>query len=162
MLILFIDDSSFVLSCWWMWVLGLSDMIIGLVPTWSDVSAGHAFLTSRSNVSVGRTILTSKSDMLKKTYMEARPTTSMKKGWLCRTSYDEKNWDITPFAWDSKSSDDDDDPVTKTCANVLCQENTFLVKRECWCICNFGMHSLMYFIYCIWLVPMFLLGDSVM
>ena len=26
--------------------------------------------------------------------MEARPTTSMKKGWLCRTSYDEKNQEI--------------------------------------------------------------------
>ena len=24
-----------------------------------------------------------------KTYLVARPTTSMKKGWLCRTSYDE-------------------------------------------------------------------------
>ena len=34
--------------------------------------------------------------MLKKTYMEARPTTSMKKGWLCRTSYDEKNQEIAP------------------------------------------------------------------
>ena len=41
-----------------------------------------------------------------KTYMEANPTTSMKKGWLCRTSYDEKNWEIAPF-WDST---DDDDP----------------------------------------------------
>ena len=30
-----------------------------------------------------------------KTYMEARPTTRMKKGWLCRTSCDEKNHDTT-------------------------------------------------------------------
>ena len=29
-----------------------------------------------------------------KTYLEARPTTSMKKGWFCRTSYDEKNQEI--------------------------------------------------------------------
>ena len=28
----------------------------------------------------------------------------------------------------------------------LCQENAFLVKRECWCICNFGMYSLVYFL----------------
>ena len=28
--------------------------------------------------------------------MEARPTTSMRKGWLCRTSYDEKNHEIAP------------------------------------------------------------------
>ena len=31
-----------------------------------------------------------------KTYMEARPTTIMKKGWLYRTSYDEKNQEIAP------------------------------------------------------------------
>ena len=45
------------------------------------------------------------------TYMEARPTTSIKKGWLCRTSYDEKNWEIAPVDQDSRSNDDDDDPV---------------------------------------------------
>ena len=38
--------------------------------------------------------------------MKARPTTNMKKGWLCRTSYDKKNQEIAPF-WDST---DDDDP----------------------------------------------------
>ena len=32
-----------------------------------------------------------------KTYMEARPTTNMKKGWLCRTSCDEKNEEIAPL-----------------------------------------------------------------
>ena len=46
-----------------------------------------------------------------KTYMEARPTISMKKGWLYRTSYDEKNEAIAPFDRDSGSSDDDDDLV---------------------------------------------------
>ena len=49
--------------------------------------------------------------MLKKTYIEARPTTSMKKGWICRTLCDEKNEEIAPFDSDSGSSDDDDDPV---------------------------------------------------
>ena len=29
-----------------------------------------------------------------KTYMMDRPTTSMKEGWLCRTSYDKKNHEI--------------------------------------------------------------------
>ena len=43
--------------------------------------------------------------------MEDRPTTSMKKGWLCKTSYDEKNWEIEPVDWDGGSSDDDDDLV---------------------------------------------------
>ena len=141
----------------------------------------------------------------RKTYMEVRPTTNMKKGWLCRTSRDEKNHDITPVMmihqwlsrssddidpvmmiqqWWSRSSDDpnlvmmsndDPDPMMKmtwrwrwpeykddlkmkmnwrqrwidddpddteknTCVDKLCQENTFLVKRECWCICNFGMY----------------------
>ena len=37
----------------------------------------------------------------------------------------------------------------------LCQKNTFLVKRECWCICNFRMYSYMYFMYC---NPMFIPG----
>ena len=46
-----------------------------------------------------------------KTYMESRPTTSMKKGWLCRTSRDKKNEEIAPFDEDSGSSDDDDDPM---------------------------------------------------
>ena len=128
-----------------------------------------------------------------KTYMDARPTTSMKNGWLCRTSCDEKNWEIAPvmmtqwwsrssddldlvmmirIKWWSRSSDDldldedeikmkmtwiwrwqevdddSDDIEKKTCANKLCQENTFLVKRECWCNCNFGMYSLVFLIYC--------------
>ena len=30
----------------------------------------------------------------------------------------------------------------------LCRENTFLVKRECWCNYNFGMYSLVFLIYC--------------
>ena len=43
--------------------------------------------------------------------MEARPTTNMKKGWICRNSSDEKNEEIAPFDLDSGSSDDNDDPV---------------------------------------------------
>ena len=152
----------------------------------------------------------------------------MKKGWLCRTSYDEivhtwwwpveiqiELWSI--FSYDdserSRSSDDPDPVVmiqiewwsrsssvmmiqiewwSRSCDDVLwwsrsrdddlkmnmtwrqrrlddrddlkmnmiqwyreedqcwklCRKNTFLVKRECWCICNFGMYSYMYFIYC--------------
>ena len=42
------------------------------------------------------------------TYMEARNTTNMKKGWLCRTSYEEKNQEIAPVDRDGRSSDDDD------------------------------------------------------
>ena len=40
-----------------------------------------------------------------KTYMTGMPTTNMKKGWLCRTSYDKKNQEIAPF-WDSTNDDD--------------------------------------------------------
>ena len=29
----------------------------------------------------------------------------------------------------------------------LCRNNTFLVKRECWCICNFRMYPYMYLMY---------------
>ena len=36
-----------------------------------------------------------------------------------------------------------------------CRKNTFLVKRECWCICNFGMYSSMYLMHC---NPMFIPG----
>ena len=176
--------------------------------------------------------------------MEARHTTNMKKGWICRTSCDEKNHEIAPvmiqiqwwhpvmiqiewwsisssddpyqemiqiqssdvdpdremiqiqwwcsmmieIEWWSRSSDDvpwwsrsrdDPDPVKMTwrwrwfedsedsrcrwsswykeeyqCWK-LCRKNTFLVKRECWCICNFGMYSSMYLMYC---NPMFILG----
>ena len=73
--------------------------------------------------------------MLKKTYMEARPTTNMRKGWLCRNSCDEKNQEIAPMMmiqqrwsrsrddpdpkmfhiqWWSRSYDDDPDPVKMT------------------------------------------------
>ena len=157
----------------------------------------------------------------------------MKKGWLCRTSYDEivytwwwpeeiqielwyrssyddsersrssddpdpavviqiKWWSrsspvmLIQIGWWSRSSDailwwsksrddpdpddlktkmtwwrwleDEDDPVDaekKTSAEKLCRKNTFLVKRECWCICNFGMYSSMYLMYC---NPMFIPG----
>ena len=40
-----------------------------------------------------------------------------------------------------------------------CQKNTFLVKRECWCICNFEMYSSMYLMYC---NPMFFWDVSIM
>ena len=46
-----------------------------------------------------------------KTYMEASLKTNMKKGWLYRTSCDNKNEEIAPFDRDSGSTDDDDDPV---------------------------------------------------
>ena len=48
-----------------------------------------------------------------------------------------------------EDEDDSDDPVDaekKTSAEKLCRKNTFLVKRECWCVCNFRMYSSMYFI----------------
>ena len=49
-----------------------------------------------------------------KTYMEARPTTSMKEGWIYRTSYDEKNREIAPVMMIQQrcsKSRDDPDPV---------------------------------------------------
>ena len=167
--------------------------------------------------------------------MEARPTTIMKKGFLCRTCYDEKNHEIAPvmiqiewwsrssdddlavmiqiqwwwsssddldpvmiiqqwwsrssddldlvmmiqIQWWSRSSDDDldqdeddlkmkmtwrwrgldndpNDTEKKTCVDKLCRENTFLVKRECWCNCNFRMYSLVYLMYC---TPIFIPGS---
>ena len=125
--------------------------------------------------------------------MMAMPTTSMKKGWIFRTSYDEKNHEIAPvmiqIEWWSRSSDDldpvmmfyddlapimkmtwrwrwledEDDLKTRWSSWYreeeqcwkLCRKNTFLVKRECCFICNFGMYSSMYLMYC---NPMFILG----
>ena len=46
----------------------------------SDVSAGHSDLESDIRAT--------------KDLQGGRPTTSMKKGWLCRTSCDEKNHEI--------------------------------------------------------------------
>ena len=44
-----------------------------------------------------------------KTYMMGRPTTSMKKGWLYRTSCDKKNHEIAPVMIQIESGDDDPD-----------------------------------------------------
>ena len=49
-------------------------MVLDVFLSWSDISVGSAILT----------------------YMEARPTTSMKMGWLYRTLYDEKHHEIAP------------------------------------------------------------------
>ena len=57
-----------------------------------------AFLTSRLDVSAGQAILMSRSDIRATKYLQGgRPTTNMKKGWLCRTSYDKKNHEIAPM-----------------------------------------------------------------
>ena len=149
--------------------------------------------------------------------MVARPTTSMKKGWLCRTSYHEKNHEIAPvmmiqiewwsrssddpylvmmFQWWSRSSDDismtiqiewwsksndeydlkmnitwrwrwleDEDDENSMMTQMIqrrrlvlinCSREYLLVKRECWCICNFGMYSPIYLMYC---TPMFIPGS---
>ena len=56
-------------------------------------------------------------------------------------------------------NDDPDDTKKMTCADTFCRENTFPVKRECWCNCNFRMYSLVFLIYC---NSMFILGCIVM
>ena len=48
---------------------------------------------SRSNVSAGHSNL-GLDIRATKDLQGGRPTTSMRKGWLCRTSYDEKNHEI--------------------------------------------------------------------
>ena len=49
---------------------------------------------SRSNVSAGHSDL-GLDIRATKDLQGGRPTNSMKNGWLCRTSYDEKNHEIT-------------------------------------------------------------------
>ena len=89
--------------------------------------------------------------------------------WWSRLSDDLDLVMIIHVKWWSKSSDEDkfkmkmtwiwigrDDLVNKekkTSVDKLCRENIFLVKRECWCICNFGMYSPIYLMCC---TPMFI------
>ena len=57
----------------------------------------------------------------------------------------------TKMTWRWRWLKDEDVPVDaekNTSDEKLCRKNTFLVKRECWCICNFGMYSSMYLMYC--------------
>ena len=58
-------------------------MVLDVFLSWSDVSVGHSDLGSDISV---------EEDL-----QEARPTTSMKKGWVYRSSYDEKNHEIAPL-----------------------------------------------------------------
>ena len=97
---------------------------------------------------------------------------SMMIQWWSRSSDD---LDLMTWRW-RWLDDDPDDTEKKTCADKLCRECTFLVKRECWCICNFWMYSLVYLMYCTPMfilesvcnvieschAPMFLLGYSIM
>ena len=76
--------------------------------------------------------------------------------------YDDPDWEMIQIQWWRWLEHEDDlktnmiqwykeeDQCWK-----LCRKNTFLVKRECWCICNFGMYSSMYLMYC---TPMFIPG----
>ena len=82
----------------------------------------------------------------------------MKMTWRWRWLDDEDDLKVNiTWIWRWRWIDDDpDDTEKKTCAYKLCRENTFLVKRECWCICNFRMYSLVYLKYC---TLMFILGS---
>ena len=56
---------------------------------------------------------------------------------------------IMKMTWRWRRPDDDQKYIEKkTCADKLCRENTFLVKRECWCNYNFGMYSSIFLMYC--------------
>ena len=69
----------------------------------------------------------------------------MKKNWRIRWLEDSK---MKMTRWSSWCREEDQ-------CWKLCRKNTFLVKRECWCNCNFGMYSSMYLMSC---NPMFILG----
>ena len=66
--------------------------------------------------------------------------------WWWSRSRDDLKMKMT---WRWRWLKDEDVPVDaekKTSVEKLFRKNTFLVKRECWCICNFGMYSSIYFI----------------
>ena len=79
----------------------------------------------------------------------------MKMTWIWRWLEDEDNLKMK-MTWRWRRWDDPVNTEKKTSADKLCWENTFLVKRECWCICKFGIYSLVYFIYC---TPVFIPGS---
>ena len=62
----------------------------------------------------------------------------MKMNWRWRWPEDEHDLNMQMTRW-SKEEDQ---------GWKLCQENTFLVKRECWWNCNFGIYSLVFLMYC--------------
>ena len=70
-------------------------------------------------------------------------------------------WSRSRWRWIEDEDDEDSMMIQmiqrrRLVLSKLCWENTFLVKRECWCICNFGMYSLVYLMYC---TSMFILGS---
>ena len=76
-------------------------------------------------------------------------------GWRWLEDEGDLNIEMT-WRWRWWRLDNDpDDTEKKTYANKLCRENTFLVKRERWCNCNFRMYSLVFLMYC---NPMFISG----
>ena len=85
------------LPCWKMWVLGLFDVIVVYYMIRCECWACPSDEQVRCKCWV-------------KTYMMGRATTSMKKGWLCRTSSDENNHEIAPvkiqYWWSSRDDPD--------------------------------------------------------
>ena len=72
----------------------------------------------------------------------------MKKTWRRWWLEYEEDLKMNMKRWSSRCREEDQ-------CWKLCQKNTFLVKREYWCNCNFGMYSPMYLVSC---TPMFILG----
>ena len=83
--------------------------------------------------------------------------------WWSRSSDDDPDQVMIHIQWWNMTwrwrwwelNDDPDDTEKKTYVDKLCWENTFLVKMECWCNCNFRMYSSIYLMY---YTPMFILG----
>ena len=139
-----------------------SDVSVGHPDLGSDIRAtkdlqGHRPTTSMKNGWICRNSCDKKNHEIAHMMMTQ---------WWFRSSYD---WDLVMMSsrW-SRSSDDPDlavmiqiqwcwpsDDLDQVMIQIqwwwsryrkedqwwkLCQENTFLVKRECWCNCNFGMY----------------------
>ena len=73
----------------------------------------------------------------------------MKKTWRWWWLEDEEDLNMKMMIWSSWYREE------YQCWK-LCRKNTFLVKRECWCICNLGMYSLVYLMS---YTPMFIPGS---
>ena len=120
------DPYVMMIQTWW-WLRSNDDLDVMMIQQWWASSHDDA------------------DPMIKKKKMTWRieDEEDLKKNMTWRLEYEE---DLKMMRWSSWCREEDQ-------CWKLCLKNTFLVKRECWCICNFGMYSSMYRMSC---NPMFI------
>ena len=149
------DPDQVTIQLWW-WSRSSDDLDVMMIQTW-----WRSRLSDDPDVMMIQQWWANSHD-------DADPL--MKKNWRRRWLEDKEDLKMKMTRWSSWCREEDQ-------CWKLCRKNTFLVKRECWCICNFGMYSsiylmscnLMFIPKCIYYViescchaPMFRSGESIM